>query len=85
MLCIGIGDTVAAAESQAADRLVHRFLGVEISPNGEFVASIEGDSSKSGGAPTVRDLVIRQVRGGVAATIVGGRLVYANASVDLRI
>jgi hypothetical protein len=69
MLCVGIGHTIAAAESQAPDRLVHRFLTVEISPNGELVASIEGDSSKSGGAPTVRDLVIRQVRSGAAATI----------------
>jgi hypothetical protein len=62
VLCIGFGHMVAAAESQAPERLVHRYLSVEISPNGEFVASVEGDSSKSGGAPTVRDLVIRQAR-----------------------
>jgi dipeptidyl aminopeptidase/acylaminoacyl peptidase len=49
---------------------VHRFIGVEISPNGELVASVEGDSSKSGGAPTIRDLMIRPVRsGGTAITI----------------
>jgi hypothetical protein len=61
-LCIGIGQAWAAQD--ASDRLVHRYLGVEISPNGELVASIEGDSSKSGGAPTVRDLVIRQAKSG---------------------
>jgi len=69
MLCVGVWHMVAAAETSAADPVVHRYLGVEISPNGEFVASIEGDSSKSGGAPTIRDLVIRQVRTGAAATI----------------
>jgi dipeptidyl aminopeptidase/acylaminoacyl peptidase len=69
MLCIGFGHSVAAAESQAAERLVHRYLDVEISPNAEFVASVEGDSSKSGGAPTVRDLVIRQARSGAAVTV----------------
>ena len=69
VLCIGIVHMVAAAESQGQERLVHRYLSVEISPNGEFVASVEGDSSKSGGAPTVRDLVIRQARSGAAVTV----------------
>jgi dipeptidyl aminopeptidase/acylaminoacyl peptidase len=69
MLCIGVGQWCEAAEESPV-RLVHRYLGVEISPNGELVASVEGDSSKSGGAPTVRDLVIRPVRaGGKAITI----------------
>jgi dipeptidyl aminopeptidase/acylaminoacyl peptidase len=72
MLCIGIGQWCEAAETAEAApaRLVHRYLGVEISPNGELVASVEGDSSKSGGAPTVRDLVIRPVRpAGKAITV----------------
>jgi hypothetical protein len=72
ILCIGVGQWCEAAQTQEAApvRLVHRYLGVEISPNGELVASVEGDSSKSGGAPTVRDLVIRPVRsGGRAITI----------------
>jgi dipeptidyl aminopeptidase/acylaminoacyl peptidase len=69
MLCIGVGRWCEAAEATPV-RLVHRFLGVEISPNGELVASVEGDSSKSGGAPTIRDLMIRPVRsGGNAITI----------------
>jgi dipeptidyl aminopeptidase/acylaminoacyl peptidase len=63
VLFIGLG--AGRGEAQALpDRLVHRYLDVEISPNGELVASIEGDSSKSGGAPTVRDLLIRRVSGG---------------------
>jgi dipeptidyl aminopeptidase/acylaminoacyl peptidase len=67
VLCIGLG--VGCAAQAATERLVHRYLDVEISPNGELVASVEGDSSKSGGAPTVRDLVIRHVSGGTAITI----------------
>ncbi|HEX3396638.1 MAG TPA: prolyl oligopeptidase family serine peptidase [Steroidobacteraceae bacterium] len=66
VLWIGLG---AACEAAQAPRLVHRFLGIEISPNGELVASVEGDSSASGGAPTVRDLLIRPVSGGVAITV----------------
>src|SRR5258708_35106063 len=73
MLCIGFGQWCEAAETaETAEaspvRLVHRFLGVEISPNGELVASVEGDSSASGGAPTGRGLLIRQVSGGTPIT-----------------
>jgi dipeptidyl aminopeptidase/acylaminoacyl peptidase len=68
VLCMGFGTVCRAAQAQP-QRLVHRFLGVEISPNGKLVASVEGDSSKSGGAPTVRDLVIRHVSGGAAITV----------------
>jgi dipeptidyl aminopeptidase/acylaminoacyl peptidase len=65
---IGLG--AGRGEAQALpDRLVHRYLDVEISPNGELVASIEGDSSKSGGAPTVRDLLIRRVSGGAPINV----------------
>jgi len=67
MLGIGVGQACMAADA-APGRLVHRYLAVEISPDGELVASVEGDSSKSGGAPTVRDLVIRQVRSGSNST-----------------
>jgi dienelactone hydrolase len=67
VLCIGLG--VGCAAQAASERLVHRYLAVEISPNGELVSSVEGDSSKSGGAPIVRDLLIRRVSGGTAITI----------------
>jgi dipeptidyl aminopeptidase/acylaminoacyl peptidase len=67
VLCIGLG--VGCAAQAQPERLVHRFLDVEISPNAELVASVEGDSSSSGGAPTVRDLLIRRVSGGTAITV----------------
>jgi dipeptidyl aminopeptidase/acylaminoacyl peptidase len=69
MFCVAGGHLVAAAETPAAERLVHRFLSVQISPSGNLVASVEGDSSKSGGAPVVRDLIIRDARSGAAVAI----------------
>jgi dipeptidyl aminopeptidase/acylaminoacyl peptidase len=67
---LGFGGHMAAVANTApGDRLVHRYLAVEISPDGELVASVEGDSSASGGAPTVRDLLIRRVRTGAAVSI----------------
>jgi hypothetical protein len=69
LVCIGAGHWAWAADSLPAERTVHRYVSVHISPNAELVASVEGDSSRSGGAPTVRDLVIRQVRTGAAVTI----------------
>jgi dipeptidyl aminopeptidase/acylaminoacyl peptidase len=68
VLWIGVGQ-MAVAQSPPAERLVHRYLHVEISPDAQLVASVEGDSSKSGGTPTVRDLVIRHARSGAAVTI----------------
>src|SRR5258707_9189276 len=68
VLWIGLGQACEAAQASAS-RLVHRFLGVEISPNGQLVGSVEGDSSASGGAPTVRDLVIRHVSGRTAIPV----------------
>src|SRR5271169_3942531 len=69
LACIGAGNIASAADTAPTMRLVHRYLSVEISPDGELVASVEGDSSRSGGAPTIRDLVIRRVRTGAAVTI----------------
>jgi dipeptidyl aminopeptidase/acylaminoacyl peptidase len=59
-----------SAPAQAApERPLHRFLSVAISPDGAYVASVEGDSPPSGAAPVVRDLVIRRADGAGAATI----------------
>jgi dipeptidyl aminopeptidase/acylaminoacyl peptidase len=60
---------VSADKSLFPDRLVHRFLRVAVSPDGAFVASIEGDSPSGGHYPTVRELVIRRVRGGATRSI----------------
>ena len=59
----------AGAADPAPAKLVHRFREVQISPNTEYVASVEGDSSASGGQPTIRDLVIRNVKSGAASTV----------------
>ena len=51
------------APTTAAERVVHRFLSVAISPDGKNVASVEGDASPSGGEPVIRTLTIRTVDG----------------------
>ncbi len=67
-LC-AFGATAHAAATPAdstppPQRLVHRFLRVEISPNATFVASVEGDSPVGGYYPPVRDLIIRRIGDG---------------------
>src|ERR1700730_16151345 len=49
-------------EVNPADKPVHRFLRVEISPDAGFVASVEGDSPIGGYYPPLRELLIRRVR-----------------------
>src|SRR6202162_3613662 len=51
-------------EPAPADKPVHRFLRVEISPDAGFVASVEGDSPIGGYYPPLRELLIRRVRDG---------------------
>ncbi len=51
------------------ERLVHRYLAVELSRDGSRVASVEGDSPAGGFSPRIRDLVIRSVRDGAALTV----------------
>jgi dipeptidyl aminopeptidase/acylaminoacyl peptidase len=63
------GWVVKAAESPSEARLVHRFLHVEISPDGSLVASVEGDSPLNGRYPAVRELVIRRVLTGAETKI----------------
>jgi dipeptidyl aminopeptidase/acylaminoacyl peptidase len=60
--------SLAAAQAHA-ERPVHRFLTVVVSPDGRRVASVEGDSPPAGRAPVVRDLEIRGVDGGAAVTV----------------
>src|SRR5882672_7222690 len=66
VLLLAPGRTLHAApeEVNPADKPVHRFLRVEISPEGGFVASVEGDSPIGGYYPPLRELVIRRVRDG---------------------
>ena len=58
------GPIANAAEASSDARLVHRFLRVELSPDGALVASVEGDSPVNGTYPALRELVIRRVRTG---------------------
>ena len=63
-----LGVEALGTETQAV-RPVHRFLEVEISPDAKYVVAVEGDSSPSGGYPTVRDLVIRDAKTGKVVNI----------------
>jgi dipeptidyl aminopeptidase/acylaminoacyl peptidase len=68
LLIIATSGTSAAADA-SADRLVHRFLEVAISPDGAYVASVEGDSPPSGSTPDIRELVLRHVADGTETKI----------------
>jgi dipeptidyl aminopeptidase/acylaminoacyl peptidase len=58
----------ASAVAAPSSKPQHTFMEVRSSPDGHFVASVEGDASASGGSPVVRDLVIRSADG--KATVV---------------
>lgn len=45
------------------EKALHDFLQVALSPDGQWVASVEGDMPASGGDPVVRGLTIRSVDG----------------------
>ena len=61
--------TLCSAAQAQATRPIHRFLEVEISPDAKHVVAVEGDSSPSGGYPTVRDLIIRDTQSGKSVTV----------------
>jgi dipeptidyl aminopeptidase/acylaminoacyl peptidase len=67
-VCLASGMALAA-EPDKGERLVHRFLQVELSPDGAFVASVEGDSPENGFYPQIRDLLIRRAHGGAETKI----------------
>jgi len=54
----------AMAADPPAERLLHEYLSIALSPDGTRVASVEGDATASGGIPQIRDLVIRRVANG---------------------
>ena len=64
LLAMGVAAAVAAPLSTAQ----HIFVDVRSSPDGRYVASVEGDAAPSGGSPVVRDLIIRSADG--RATVV---------------
>jgi len=59
----------AGGAGEAPQRLVHRFLEIDLSSDATFVASVEGDAPANGFLPPVRDLMIRHLRDNVATRI----------------
>jgi dipeptidyl aminopeptidase/acylaminoacyl peptidase len=53
-----------------ADRPLHRYLETLPSPDGQYVADVEGDAPPSGREPIIRDLIVRRVDTGAATTVV---------------
>ena len=60
---------LASAVAAAAPGAVHSYLEVHLSPDGTRLASVEGDQSAAGGAPVVRDLVLRRADGALIGSI----------------
>jgi dipeptidyl aminopeptidase/acylaminoacyl peptidase len=54
----------AASTVRSPEPGVHRYVEVQLSPDGAYVASVEGEVTAGGFYPDVRDLVIRAVKGG---------------------
>ena len=69
LLLLAGGAAAHADNSPPSERLVHRFLRVEISPDAAYVASVEGDAPRGTSFPPVRDLIVRRIRTGAATAI----------------
>ena len=64
-----VAAVTSTSDAPSADRRVHRYLQVVISPDATYVASVEGDSPPGGSYPDVRDLVIRRVADGAETRV----------------
>lgn len=53
----------AAPNASSTSSPLHYFMDVAMSPDKLHIATVEGDTSPSGGSPTIRDLIIRGVDG----------------------
>ena len=58
-----IGIAFSAANAFSAPAPLHIFTQVALSPDKLKLISVEGETSPSGGAPTIRDLILRSVDG----------------------
>ena len=63
-LALWLAGAPLAQAAPADGRLVHRFLDVQLSPDGVHIAAVEGDAPVGGSYPDVRELVIRSRSGG---------------------
>lgn len=55
--------------AQAETKPQHYFMGMQLSPDKHQLVTIEGDTSPAGGAPIIRDLLIRSVDGKTTNTV----------------
>ncbi len=61
---------LVSSSVQAADLApLHSFLEIRLSPDGKSVASVEGDEAAAGGAPVIRELVLRRTDGSLIANV----------------
>jgi dienelactone hydrolase len=66
--CLSIIVIAASSAFGAETRLLHRYLESAPSPDGAYVADVEGDVT-SGREPPLRDLIIRRLDTGAAVTV----------------
>jgi len=52
-----------------AAKPLHYFIDVAMSPDKQHIITVEGDTSPSGGAPTIRDMIIRSADGKISTTV----------------
>ncbi len=67
--CVLAVPVLAPVLAWAGDRPLHDFLSVALSPDGQRIASIEGDAPPGGGYPDILALVIRNRDGSGAVTV----------------
>ena len=60
---------ITASAYAASEKLEHRFLDIAVSPDGNHIATVEGDSPAAGGFPVVQSLMIRTTDGKDAKTV----------------
>lgn len=65
---LALASAIAEATPSVATHEQHRYIEVRISPDAHNLVSVEGDSA-SGGAPSIRDLVIRSIDGKAVTTV----------------
>ena len=65
-----LGTTGMTVQARPAPAALVYFMDLAVSPDRQHVVTVEGETSASGGAPTIRDLVIRPTAGTHRATVV---------------
>lgn len=63
------GQAMALDVKSSPGHSLRRFMAISLSPDGERVATVEGDTAPSGSYPTTRSLVIRTVNDGAGIAV----------------